>query len=237
MKDTDDTQKPAAKGHPQRAEFIEAAKAHMAKHGAKNWGILFDRFPDLKDYSKWRYVREAKGDDTPRISDLVDARDKLTASIKKFPTTQRGSKFAKNLDPEVRDEIVDSLPAAPSPAFIARHGDEGLRTIDFVAEITSLYMDAKMLRAYSMRKDLDGNPIEVIGNPATFDKSIGRRAQLLETAIHAVQEVWDLRMMQNFYELIIEEIGRESPDCQQRIMLRLQALNNRHGMTLATMRV
>jgi hypothetical protein len=84
------------------------------------------------------------------------------------------------------------------------------------------------------RTDPDtGELVEVINNPAAFDKSIVRRAGLLETAIKAVQEVWDLRQMQNFYEIVIEEIGRESPETQRRIMVRLAELNSRQGMTMS----
>lgn len=229
-----------ASEHPQKTEFMAAAYAHMAKHGQKDWKLLLEQFPDVHDQSKWRWIRAARNS-TPPPEQIQDARDKLVASVRKFPATQRGSKLAeKHLAPEVADEIVASLPAAPSPTFLARHGDEGLRTIDFVAEIQSLYGDAKMLRAYAVKSKVDpetGEVVEVINNPAAFDKSIARRADLLETAIRAVQEVWDLRMMQNFYETIIEEIGLESPECQQRIMTRLSELNARAGMTIGAMRV
>ena len=39
--------------------------------------------------------------------------------------------------------------------------------------------------------------------------------------------------MQNFYQTVIEEIGRESPECQRRIMERLAELNSKQGMTMA----
>jgi len=221
--------------HPSKAKFIEAVHAHMAVHGAKDWRLVLDQFPDVHDQTKWRWLRQARNE-TPRPTDLNRARDRLAASVKKFPTTRNGSKMREKLAPEA-EPIVDHLPAAPSPAYIAKHGDEGLRTIDFVAEIQRLYGDAQMLRTYALKRDKDGNPVEAINNPAAFDKSIVRRAHLLETAIKAVQEVWDLRTMQNFYETIIDEIGKESPECQQRIMQRLAALNARTGMTLDMMKV
>jgi len=217
---------------------MEAVHEHMAKHGAKDWKILLDQFPNVHDQSKWRWIRQARAE-TPPPAQLNDARDKLAASVRRFPQTLRGERLKKKLDKEA-EGVVDHLPAAPSPAFIAKNGDAGLRAIDFVAEINSLYSDAKMLRAYAVKKRTDpdtGEELEVINNPAAFDKSIARRADLLETAIRAVQEVWDLRTMQNFYETIIDEIGKESPDCQKRIMERLALLNQRSGMTLAMMRV
>ena len=210
----------------------------MAKHGAKDWKLLLQQFPDVHDQSKWRWIRQARNE-TPPKEVINDARDKLVQKVRKFPKTGRGEKLKGQLD-EAAAEIVDHLPAAPSPAFIAKSGDAGLRTIDFVAEIHSLYADAKMLRAFAVKAKQDPDTGEVrehIQNPAAFDKSIARRADLLETAIHAVQQVWDLRTMQNFYETVIEEIGKESPDCQHRIMTRLAELNARSGMTMAAMRV
>lgn len=225
--------------HPMRAKFTEAMHAHMAKHGEKNWKLLLEQFPEVHDQTKWRWIRLARSE-APPPSLMQDARDRLAASVKKFPNTTRAKRMGKDrLAPEA-EEIVDHLPAAPSPAFIAKTGDAGLRTIDFVAEIHSLYGDAKMLRAYSVKERADpetGELREVINNPAAFDKSIARRADLLETAIRAVQEVWDLRTMQNFYETVIDEIGKESPECQKRILERLAQLNARTGMTLNMMRV
>lgn len=218
---------------------MKAAHAHIAEHGQKNWKLLFEQFPDVSDQSKWRWLRAVRKDDPPP-SLINDAREKLVASVRKFPQTDRAKGIPdERLDPSAA-EVVDHLPAAPSPAYIAKNGDAGLRTIDFVAEIQSLYRDASMLRAYAMKTKPDpatGQPVEVINNPAAFDKSIVRRANLLETAIRAVQEVWDLRTMQNFYETIIDEIGKESPEAQRRIMERLAALNERTGMTLGAMRV
>lgn len=221
-----------------KQEFLKAAHAHVAEHGQKNWKVLFEKFPDVSDQSKWRWLRDVRKD-APPPSLIENARDKLVASVKKFPTTDRAKSIPdERLDPSAAD-VVNHLPAAPSPSYIAKNGDEGLRTIDFVAEIQSLYRDASMLRAYAMKlkPGENGEMVEHINNPAAFDKSIVRRAGLLETAIRAVQEVWDLRTMQNFYETIIDEIGKESPECQRRIMERLALLNQRTGMTLGAMRV
>lgn len=219
--------------------FIADVHRHLAAVGAKEWKTVLDAHPGIGVATKWRLIRETRGMAAPP-GEIADARDRLVASVKKFPTTTRAQRAAKDLlDPDAV-EIVDHLPAAPSPSYIAKNGDDGLRTIDFVAEIQTLYSDAKMLRAFGVKMKADpatGGQVEAIHNPNAFDKSIVRRANLLETAIRAVQEVWDLRTMQNFYETVIEEIGRESPAAQRRIMERLAALNARSGMTLGAMRV
>lgn len=214
-----------------KESFMLTVAKHLATVGSTNWAPVFEKFPEVTDITKWRWVREAKAANVPR-PELINAKAKLVQKVKKLP------KDARRLQAEQdgTEKISRQLPAAPSPAFIARTGEAGLATIDFVAEIHKLYADASMLRAFAMSAVTDESG-EVIGekikNPAAFDKSIVRRADLLETAIKAVQEVWDLRTMQNFYETIISEIGAESPECQRRIMARLAVLNSKTGMTMS----
>lgn len=214
-----------------KAQFLVDVAHHLATVGSSNWNVVIDKYPDIGIATKWRLIREAKTADVPKPQ-LINANAKLVQKVKKLP------KDARRVEAEANgtEKIARHLPAAPSPAYIAKHGEAGLQNLDFVAEIHALYADAQKLRAYAMKNRVDadtGEVTEVINNPAAFDKSIVRRASLLETAIKAVQEVWDLRTMQNFYQTVIEEIGRESPECQRRIMERLAELNGRTGMTMA----
>lgn len=219
-----------AADHPQKSKFKSAVAQHLATVGANNWNSVLAQFPDVPEATKWRWIREAKAADVPR-PELINARAKLVQKVKKLPKDARRVEAEDN----GTTTIARQIPAAPSPAYIARTGEAGLQTLDFVAEIHTLYRDATMLRAFAIATatNEDGETVERIKNPAAFDKSIVRRADLLETAIKAVQEVWDLRTMQNFYETIIEEIGLESPECQRRIMERLAVLNSRQGMTMS----
>lgn len=220
-----------AADHPQKAKFKTAVAQHLATVGANNWNAVLTQFPDVPEATKWRWIREAKSADVPR-PELINARAKLVQKVKKLPKDARRQEAEDN----GTTVIARQIPAAPSPSYIARTGEAGLQTLDFVAEIHTLYRDANMLRAFSVGVVTDEAGVitgEKIKNPAAFDKSIVRRADLLETAIKAVQEVWDLRTMQNFYETIIEEIGRESPEAQRRIMERLAVLNSKTGMTMS----
>lgn len=213
-----------------KVEFFAAVKRHMATVGSTNWNDVLDQFEDIPISTRWRWIREVKGAD-PSRPELVNAKAKIAQKIKKVGQTDR----FKEMKASGTQPIAEHLPAAPSPNYIARTGEQGMQNLDFVAEIHQLYADAQMLRAYGikMKPNENGEMVEAIHNPAAFDKSIVRRASLLETAIKAVQEVWDLRTMQNFYQTIIEEIGKESPETQRRIMERLAALNAKQGFTLA----
>lgn len=217
--------------NPQRDQFFADVATHLATVGANNWNVLLDKYAEVPTATKWRWIRQAKTVDVPR-PELINARAKLVQKVKKIRTDDRTIEARAN----GTETIAKHLPAAPSPNYIARTGEAGLQTLDFVAEIHALYADAQMLRAFGVTQVVDDDGVvtgEKIKNPAAFDKSIVRRADLLESAIKAVQEVWDLRKMQMFYELIIEEIGAESPDCQRRIMERLAALNSKQGFTMS----
>lgn len=203
----------------------------MATVGSTNWKDLFARFPDVHEQNMWRWIRALKKAEVSKPQ-LINAKAKLVQKIKKIGGTDRQREAEAN----GTERIAKHLPAAPSPNYIARTGEAGMANLDFVAEIHKLYADATLLRTYAMKMRTDpatGEVTESINNPAAFDKSILRRASLIETAIKTVQEVWDLRQMQNFYQIVIEEISAESPECQRRIMERLAALNARQGFTLS----
>jgi len=213
--------------HPRRAEAEAAIRVHLSTRGNGDWEAVLTQFPDVSAPSMWRWIREVKAG-APEGAQLKTAVSRIRRSLKddKVYRTEEASQQA------VR-HIADQLPAAPRPEYIARTGSAGLENIDFVREIRHLYSDALMLRAYCTKVDAETGQ-ESIKQPMLFEKQIARRASLIETSIKTVQELWDLRTMQGFYQAIIEEIGKEAPDVQHRIMDRLRALNNERGMTMFT---
>lgn len=125
------------------------------------------------------------------------------------------------------------LPAAPSPAYLAEKPVEARRNIDFMTRLEDLYHDAELLRAYAVVKgyDTDGNEVSKIKMPTFFAQSIKLRADLLDNAVRTIQQVYDLRRQQAFYDAILDEIAAESPDVAHRITERLARLNNELGIT------
>lgn len=180
---------------------------------------LYAQFPEVPQPTIWRWANLEKNQQ---------------------PTQRQLTQAAQAIEERVAAGAAgDLLPAVPSPAAIARDGGKALRKLDFGAEIPKLYSDAEMLRAFAV-KDVeleDGQHVERIKNPVAFEKSIKARASLIETSLKVLQEVWDMRAMQAFNEMIVEEIGRESPECQRRILQRLALLNQRHGISMGGFRV
>lgn len=206
-----------AKPHPLHDQAIADIQQHLAKNGSKDWGALVAKYCDTGDVNKttfWRWIAEAKEVGvTPGI--LTTAKAKIRQQLKR--------------------DVSKHLPVAPSPNYVAQEGERAMANIDYAIEIKRLYGDANLLREYGMAaiKDDDGNIVgEKIKNPHVFERSIKARADLLDQGLRAISEIWELRRIQNFYQIVIETIGEESPECQKRILTRLAALNAQHGMTM-----
>jgi hypothetical protein len=211
------------KRHPLRDEAVAAIHAHLAVNGPKHWAPLVDRYKALGVNERIvRYwIAEAKK--------KVPVSPLLAAAKAAIQTVVAGREAA------LPEGVSEHLPATPSPNYISKTGERGLKQFDMILEIKKLYGDAEMLRAYAVKKtkDEEGNETELIKNPVAFDKSIARRANLLETSIRAVQEIWNLRTMQEFYEVVVQEIGRADQETQKRILTRLAVLNSKTGMSLS----
>lgn len=201
---------------PRKDECIAAIKKHLAAGGGEMKPI-YEQFSEIPRPTIFRWAQlEKKGQ----------------------PTQLEMSRAARAIQERAEAGVIDHLPAVPSPGAIARDGGAAIRSLDFAAEIPKLYADAEMLRAFSVKDvEVDGRQVERIKNPVAFEKSIKARASLIETSLKVLQEVWDMRAMQQFNELIVDEIGRESPECQRRILQRLALLNQRNGINFHGMRV
>lgn len=155
---------------------------------------------------------------------------------------------ARRVDgPEIAAEFMDdarkramlaaqkNIPAAPSPAYLARKGPDADTSINFLAAVHRLMDDGEKLRAYSVVADDSSADGERIKIPHMFKDSINARMRVMEGALRVMQEIWDLQYQQRFYDeitnIIVEEVAAY-PDVQLRIIERLEKLNNRRGMTL-----
>lgn len=219
------------RSHPKKFEALKVIADHLLNVGPHTWNEVFAKFPDISQATMWRWIREAKKQHVPEAAPAIaKANRRASRKLKDVPIDRHEEAKAAGVA-----HIAKDLPAAPSPAYLARSGSAGIENLDFAVEIKALYSDANALRAYSVVVEdaPGGGKRERIRNPMTFERSIARRTKILETAIRTLQELWDLRTMQAFYETVIEEIGRESPDCQQRILQRLHDLNSRTGMTMS----
>jgi hypothetical protein len=127
------------------------------------------------------------------------------------------------------------IPAAPSPAYLARTGAAGDESINFLAVVHELMRDAMKIRTLSVKPDPEAPDGEKITNPHLFGQAFDKRLKLMDSALRVMQEIWDLRYQQQFYEaiegIIVEEMA-PFPEVQRRVIERLAELNKRRGMTM-----
>jgi len=213
--------------HPRKFECLDAIHEHLVTVGPHNYQAIYDRFPDIRKDTIGHWFALAK-EGTP------EGLKWIKRTMRDLRRKLKGVGIDTHEDARRRGvaHIAQNLPAAPSPAYIANDGPAGMAKLDFQQQIYALYADAMLLRKYSIADATGPDGGERIKNPNTFERSIARRTAILRTAIDTLQQLWDLRRMTQFYETIIEEIGHESPECQQRILKRLADLNSRTGMTM-----
>lgn len=221
-----DTKSPKQKVTPARAAVAKAAILdHVQVVGGKNWRDVFELFPDIPVSTMWRWARELK-----RANPPPEAIALARANIR---SVTEGVEIARAVEARAAgvEEIARHIPAAPSPAYLATSGQQGMNNLNFMVEFRRLYADAEMLRTYSVNAAKEGEP-EKIKNPLAFDRSVQRRLSVLEGYVKVSQQIYDVRMMADFYDSIIAEIKAEQPQVAQRIMKRLADLNARRGMTI-----
>lgn len=163
-------------------------------------------------------------DEPPSPALLELARDRIAAKLAGAPTARQVEAAYPGSEP-----IAGLVPAAPSPAYIAKNGVQELERLDIFKELRVLFDDANMMRESALRQAPDGR--KTVGNPRTFDRSISRRLEVLGTMVTTQKELWDLQRMEAFYVAIINTIANEAPDVARRIQTRLAELNIDLGMT------
>jgi hypothetical protein len=183
---------------------------HLAAVGSHDWTAIRSRYGEVPDTTWWRWVRQVKADAADQERLAAAKRDLIERAL----STSEADKLLS---------IARNLPASVSPDFIAKNGSEGHQSLDILAHFNELYADAMLLREYAM--DSDGR----VKAPVFFAQAINLRDSLLNTAMKAAQMVWDLRRMQQFFDIIVEEIGNESPTTKLAILDRLKKLNAKWG--------
>lgn len=157
-------------------------------------------------------------EEPPTPEALAAARDRIARRIAARPTLRQEEARANGTE-----HIAAHLPAAPSPAYIARNGVDKLEKLDIFVELNVLFQDARLLRESSIGHDESGR--ERVKNPRVFDRSISRRLEILATSIATQKELWDLQRMEAFYSTIIEVIAGAAPEVAREIQRRLAEMN------------
>jgi hypothetical protein len=185
-------------------------------------GAMLEQFTGLSTKKCLRDMVTAIVDEPPSPEALDAARQRIEARLE-GGWTQRQIEAKRN----GTAHIARYIPAAPSPAYIAKAGVQQLDKLDIFVELTNLFRDANMLRDSAVKPQPDGS--EKVTNARVFDRSISRRVEILATSIATRKELWDLQRMEMFYATIIETIAGEAPEVAQKIQKKLAEVNMHIG--------
>ncbi len=192
------------------ADCYDAIIAHLRRVGSTNWKTVRDNYPDVGIRKFWRLVARAKDEPAirgPLVTAALDAAERIRA-----------------LNPST------AISAAP-PKPVAREATRAMDNIHLMDHLRDLMVDAVLIREYSMGKPDEATGARGIKNPVFFAQSVKLRRELIETILKTWHEAFDLRRMQDFYGVILDEIGRASPEVQAAIMERLRLMNDERGFS------
>jgi hypothetical protein len=189
-----------------KRQAVADIERHLSRDGAQNWREIRKRYAHVPEATFWRWVGQAK----KKLADPViieEARQKFAERAAETTAEERIALAASH------------LPRAPSPDYLAKSGAQAIVNIDLLDKFQKLYDDALKLRDYSTTEE------DKIRNPLFFTHSINARDRILNTALNAMNAIWNLRRMQALYDAILGEIGKVSPEMQIAVIDRLADLD------------
>lgn len=204
----------------QRDEIIAAIRQHLLLVGPRDYEPLIAKHgisrPTFFRYLKMAREQEEAAAAAQSPGALKMAQQRIHAHVAPPEQTQA--------------KIKAHLPVAPSPAVVAADPANSARAFQFFAFFNSIVGDAELLRGTAVTKNEDGT--EKVRNPAMLEKSMRGRLAILDTYLHSVETVYNMERIRELYDLVIEEVGKASPDIQMAVLARLRELDNRRGLTM-----
>lgn len=228
----------------------QAIGDHLREVGPQGWDAVRERFPTVSRATFFRIVKEVREAPGPELVKKAAKTIKKRAAKKRAAATRSAKKQAGQ---EPRSDAVSSpkppadrptpaaiypsaagelLPHPPPPSALVADGPKVQQALDFMEHFRQMLDDAALARADALATDADGNTVIRPLRAGDFMTTIKLRSDLWERAIKAMGTVYDLQRAQEFRDIIIEEIGRASPDVAAAILERLQEANSRHGITM-----
>jgi hypothetical protein len=207
----------------QKPEVMRAIAEHLSIHGTSNYADLFAKFPKVSRATFFRWIKEAKD----AFEDVASEHGTLALQL-----AQKRIRSSVELSPEVTEQKLKAqLPVAPSPAIIAALPPGAVQqTFNFIAFFYEILADIALLRSAAVKVDEHGN--QKLVNPMLLDKVVGKKRDMMDTYIRSQEFLFGLEQMEDLFRVVIDEIGKVSPEVQQAIMVRMRATNDTHGFNM-----
>lgn len=195
------------------AALERAIVAHVSECGMAKWSLVRAQFPDISDSSFWRAVKRFQKDATGALG-------------------RQSKKETQRVIREVQ-RAKDYLPTAMAPGTVINHGVENVgAAIDYLQQLNEALKAADLLSDAALTIDADGNM--KVKSTKTLMNSARIRLDSVKAAATVMTVLVDVKRMEQFFQAVIEEVGKVSPEAQEEILNRLGDLNRTYGMTTAS---
>lgn len=125
------------------------------------------------------------------------------------------------LAPQVRahiPELHELAPAVENPVPATQ------RALNFWKMLDELEQDAQLMREFAISKGADGKIRLRV--PSALRDAHRMRCDLIRLALQQADVAWSAERAAKFYQVILDEIGSASPECQKRILARLHNIQS-----------
>jgi hypothetical protein len=126
--------------------------------------------------------------------------------------------------------LVPAPPADP-PMLVGEVDDTGDQGF-FEDQLSCMRADIALLHEYAAPRDQQTG-IRRLRNPVMLVSVTRLRSAMLDLWVRNQSTIFNVDRMRELYNLIIEEVGKVSPDLQRVILVRLRELNQRRGLAMA----
>jgi len=190
-----------------------AIVAHVSVHGMAKWAMVREAFPDVSESSFWRAITKFKKSATGALG-------------------RQSKRQTQRVIKEVH-RAKDLLPVGLAPGTVIEHGVNNVsEAIDYLQHLNEALKAADMLRDAALSEDADGKV--KVKSTKTLMNSARIRLDAVKTASAVMVFLADVKRLEEFFRAVIDVVGEESPDAQEKILMRMSELNKTYGMTTAS---
>lgn len=208
----------------QKPEVMRALIEHLNINGPSKYDEFMAKFPDLTRPTFFRWLKEAK----EKIEDVASQHGTVALQLAQKRILTNTARTPE----KAQEQLRAHMPVAPSPAIIASLPTGAVQqTFNFLAFFYEILHDVSLLRETAVTLDpTTGN--EKAKNPMLLEKVVGKKLDILDTWIKSQEFLFGLEQMEELFRVVIEEIGKVSPEVQQAIMVRMRAANAAGGFNV-----
>ncbi|MDR6392264.1 hypothetical protein [Paraburkholderia phenoliruptrix] len=140
-----------------------------------------------------------------------------------------GRPAAEQLTAEVARHIP--RPGDLAPGLVIEKTALAHDAVRFFREtVADMIADIQLMREFAAKVGDDGK--RKLRVPNVMNDSLRARDRLLNTMLALSEAFYNMDRVERLHEMVIEEIGKESPDAAKRIIDRLRALNDQKGAVM-----